>query len=81
MTDGDDDPFNGANPQVINNWPDKYDNHGAEGVNVSYLDGHAEWTPTGVPLIKAFAYGYYAGLPGQIPGKYGVHWGPPWKFP
>jgi prepilin-type processing-associated H-X9-DG protein len=80
LTDGD----NSAGGDTQNNWPDPYDNHGIAGVNVAYLDGHVEWTPTGVPLIKAFAYGYYAGLPGNIPGKYGVTWaqgGGTWKFP
>ena len=28
-----------------NNYPDKTDNHGAEGDNILYCDGHAEWLP------------------------------------
>ena len=27
----------------INNYPDKTDNHGADGLNIMYCDGHAEW--------------------------------------
>ena len=26
-----------------NNWPDKMDNHGADGQVFAFLDGHAEW--------------------------------------
>lgn len=29
-----------------NNYPDKTDNHGADGDNIMYCDGHAEWMPT-----------------------------------
>jgi prepilin-type N-terminal cleavage/methylation domain-containing protein/prepilin-type processing-associated H-X9-DG protein len=32
------------NPQnIYNNYPDKGDNHGAEGANANFCDGHAEW--------------------------------------
>ena len=54
LMDGDDNSDGG-----INNWPDPANNHGADGVNVSYLDGHVEWTPTGRPLLEAFIKGYY----------------------
>lgn len=30
----------------VNNWIDAADNHGAEGGNVGYCDGHAEWVKT-----------------------------------
>jgi prepilin-type N-terminal cleavage/methylation domain-containing protein/prepilin-type processing-associated H-X9-DG protein len=46
-------------PGQYNNWPDHANNHGADGVNVSYLDGHVKWTPTGKPLLQAFISGYY----------------------
>ncbi len=39
ITDGDDD----AGAGDYNNWPDKMDNHGAEGQVFAFLDGHAEW--------------------------------------
>ena len=62
-----------------NNWPDPGDNHGAAGINVSYLDGHVEWTPTGRPLLQAFMDGYYVPnadypLPGgpSVYQKYGL---------
>ena len=39
ITDGDDD----AGAGDYNNWPDKMDNHGADGQVFAFLDGHAEW--------------------------------------
>lgn len=35
-----------AAPGAIQNYPDKIDNHGADGGNVNFCDGHAEWIPT-----------------------------------
>jgi prepilin-type N-terminal cleavage/methylation domain-containing protein/prepilin-type processing-associated H-X9-DG protein len=35
-----------AVPGAIQNYPDKIDNHGADGGNVNFCDGHAEWIPT-----------------------------------
>ena len=38
------DADNKSNPQnLINNYPDKGDNHGADGANANFCDGHAEW--------------------------------------
>ena len=42
-----------------NNYPDPGDNHGAEGVNVGYCDGHVEFQRRGRPLLAAFIDGYY----------------------
>jgi len=39
LTDGDDD----AGAGDFNNWPDKMDNHGADGQVFTFVDGHAEW--------------------------------------
>jgi prepilin-type N-terminal cleavage/methylation domain-containing protein/prepilin-type processing-associated H-X9-DG protein len=36
-----DDKFNPQN--IYNNYPDKGDNHGADGANANFCDGHAEW--------------------------------------
>jgi len=36
-----DNKFNPAN--MANNYPDKGDNHGADGANANFCDGHAEW--------------------------------------
>ncbi len=32
-------------PGVYGNYPDKADNHGADGSQVNFCDGHAEWIP------------------------------------
>lgn len=38
------DADNKSNPQnLINNYPDKGDNHGPYGANANFCDGHAEW--------------------------------------
>jgi len=38
------DADNKFNPQnLINDYPDKGDNHGADGANANFCDGHAEW--------------------------------------
>jgi len=56
-----------------NNWPDKSDNHGADGFNVGFMDGHVEFVPPGRRLLEAFLEGYYdPGLPDSIYNKYGV---------
>ena len=60
VTDADD-SFRGD----VNNWPDRLpdgtsnDNHGAEGFNCSFMDGHAEWLPVGRDVLRAFMDGYY----------------------
>jgi prepilin-type N-terminal cleavage/methylation domain-containing protein/prepilin-type processing-associated H-X9-DG protein len=36
-----DNKFNPLN--IYNNYPDKSDNHGADGANANFCDGHAEW--------------------------------------
>ena len=63
LMDGDDDR-NGT--QVINNYPGSNNNHGAEGTNVGFLDGHVEWVATGKQpstggqaLWNVFVGGYY----------------------
>jgi prepilin-type N-terminal cleavage/methylation domain-containing protein/prepilin-type processing-associated H-X9-DG protein len=51
MYDGDD--FNPALPGSINDYPDKYDHHGAIGANGNFCDGHAEWIP-----VKRYLFVY-----------------------
>jgi prepilin-type N-terminal cleavage/methylation domain-containing protein/prepilin-type processing-associated H-X9-DG protein len=51
MYDGDDlDP---TKPGSINDFPDKYDHHGATGANANFCDGHAEWIP-----VKKYLFVY-----------------------
>ena len=38
-------------PPNINDYPDEIDHHGADGANVSFVDGHVSWIPR-----KDFAY-------------------------
>lgn len=66
LTDADDDPG-------INNWPDIRNNHGAEGVNVGYCDGHVQFVQTGRALLEAYMDGYYnPNVPAAIYAKYGL---------
>jgi len=41
---------------TYNDYPDKLDNHGAEGGNVVFCDGHAEWVQQR-RFPETFAYG------------------------
>lgn len=57
----------GSATMDMNNWPNVGDNHGDKGFNVSYMDCHVEWTPTGKPVLQAYMKGYYnPGLPANI---------------
>jgi prepilin-type N-terminal cleavage/methylation domain-containing protein len=64
----------------VNNWPDKLpdgrgnDNHGAEGFNCGFMDGRAEWLPTGKPILQAYMDGYYNPSVGNaIMNRYGLY--------
>lgn len=41
-------------PDGINNWPDKWNNHGAAGYNISFVDGHAAFFKSDAGMIKMY---------------------------
>ena len=51
-----DDPPGGTNEARgwYQNWPDELDNHGKDGVNLSFLDGHAAWSKSGPILFETY---------------------------
>lgn len=53
--DADDSPPDGA-PGAIGDYPDATDNHGNEGANISFADGHSEWVKR-ANYLKSFALG------------------------
>jgi len=44
----------GDGPGAVNNYPDKNDNHGAEGGDVLMCDGHAEWVKGGMNYVRSY---------------------------
>src|SRR5436190_3379632 len=54
-----------------NNWPDPMNNHGAQGMNCGFLDGHVAFTFTGRPILEAYMGGHYEpSVPDSIVTKY-----------
>ena len=65
---------------AINNWPEAHNNHGEEGTNIAYVDGHAAFVQTGSDLVRTylesrttgFTSGTFTGNNGgAVAGRYG----------
>jgi prepilin-type N-terminal cleavage/methylation domain-containing protein/prepilin-type processing-associated H-X9-DG protein len=44
-------------PGAVNNYPDKNDDHGAEGGNILFCDGHVQWVKGGMNYVIAYETG------------------------
>jgi prepilin-type N-terminal cleavage/methylation domain-containing protein/prepilin-type processing-associated H-X9-DG protein len=55
----DSDNTQAAYPNAINNWPDASNNHGAQGFNMGFLDGHVTFTHTGRQILEGYMGGHY----------------------
>ncbi|MGP1272552.1 MAG: prepilin-type N-terminal cleavage/methylation domain-containing protein [Phycisphaerales bacterium] len=48
---------------VVNNWPDEQTgNHGADGVNISFVDGHVEFVRANEELLKTYLRSRHTGI-------------------
>ncbi len=47
---------------AVNNWPERHNNHGEEGTNIAFVDGHAEFVPTGPELVRAYLDSRHTGF-------------------
>lgn len=46
-----------SGPGAANNYPDRNDDHGAEGGNILMLDGHVQWVKGGMNYVRAYETG------------------------
>ena len=67
-------------PNPNNNWPTASTNHGAQGMCMGFLDGHAAFVLTGKPLVEAYMGGHYhPGTTNGIESRW-VTGGPVWAW-
>jgi prepilin-type processing-associated H-X9-DG protein len=60
-----------------NNWPDIRDNHGADGFNMGFLDGHVSFVLRGRAILEAYVNGHYPpGVSQAIFDRYRLQNGP-----
>ncbi|MEM8782402.1 MAG: prepilin-type N-terminal cleavage/methylation domain-containing protein [Planctomycetota bacterium] len=52
------DSWTDAPPGTINNWPSPAHNHGDEGVNIGFIDGHAAFVARGEDTVRQRMAGY-----------------------
>lgn len=58
ILDSDQDPGNGDARGNYNNWPDDVNNHGSDGTNIAFGDGHVEFFRPTPALIDVYMKGY-----------------------
>lgn len=57
---------------AVNNWPEHHNNHGEDGVNIAYVDGHAAFVRPGPDLIRTYLDSRTTGLTSDtFSGRYG----------
>ncbi|MEM1331492.1 MAG: prepilin-type N-terminal cleavage/methylation domain-containing protein [Planctomycetota bacterium] len=61
-----------TNPVVLGNWPDaQTGNHGDDGVNVTFADGHVKFVRKGAELLGTYVRSKHTGLSGIGGGSFG----------
>lgn len=47
---------------AVNNWPEEHNNHGSDGLNIAFADGHASFVRAGPDLIRTYLESRTTGL-------------------
>jgi len=50
--------LDGDDTGTFGNWPDETNNHGKEGLNIGFLDGHSKWVSGDEQLVKTYLSGW-----------------------
>ncbi len=57
---------------AVNNWPEEHNNHGADGTNIAFVDGHAEFVRPGPDLVRTYLESRTTGFTsGTFTGRFG----------
>jgi len=78
VLDGDEDHLSSirdkyAEGQVLGNWPDEEtNNHGDDGINVAFGDGHVRFVKRGRDLIETYLNSRHVGITGLNAGQYAI---------
>jgi prepilin-type N-terminal cleavage/methylation domain-containing protein len=68
-----DDALDPVGPGDLNNWPNKDNNHGVEGVVCGFVDGHALFVRANKELLAAYMGGHYVpNIAGNVYARYGL---------